>query len=504
MFKKTKVCAGVLVAFGAMATQAMAQQQQLERIEVTGSSIKRIASEGALPIQTLSRADIERSGAKSAEDLIQSLPSMQGFTTSAESVNGGGGGVQNASLHNIGARYTLVLLNGRRMASYGAGSAVNLASIPLSAVERVEVLSDGASAMYGSDAVAGVVNFILRKNQTDFNVSATYSQPQEKGGRSSNFAISKGFGNLDTDGFNVLLSYAHDEQKELNAADRKFAKSGIMPFTHEGKQYSLYQLAVNTTPASVTLGLKNPIIKNGEEYSAVTFSPNYLKDNKCAPNTALNTVDLDKACWFDYAATVQLIPSSKRDSLFLSGNLKLNSDTTLFAEAVSSQFNQKSRFAPPAQVIALPLTDPLYAQYVSPYLSAMGVDPANVAKASTNNRFVDAGGRSNMYKTKAQHIAVGVEGLLMGFDYNASFVHSTNTRDSMYDGGYMSRNCYNGLKNAGKINPFAPAGGNADLFAPCVLKELDTRTKTSLDVASVRGSGELFKAPGGTAMLGLG
>jgi iron complex outermembrane recepter protein len=477
--------------------------QTVERVEVTGSAIKRIAEEGALPVQIITRAEIEASGAQSATDLIQSLPSMQGYLSASETVNGGGGGVQNASLHSIGARYTLVLLNGKRMAPYDAGSSVNLSSIPLAAVERIEILTDGASALYGSDAIAGVVNFILKKRQTDFVVEGTYSAPQHAGGKSGNFSISKGFGDLDKDRFNVLLSYAHDEQAELNASDRPFAKSGILNFTHEGKRYQFSQVALNTNPASVTLALKNPIGANGD-VSAVTFSPNYLKDGKCGPNTALVTTDLDKACWFDFASTVQLIPKSTRDSVFASGAYRIAADTKVTAEFVHSQFDQKARFAPPAQGVALKLSDPLYATYVLPYLAQFGIDPANVNKATTNNRFVDAGGRSNLYKTKAQHLAVSLDGVFKGFDYGVSYVNSKTTNKDFYDGGFMTAKGYRALVASGKINPFAAGGGNVELFAPLVLHELSNSTSSKLDILSVRSSGEVFNAPGGPAMIGAG
>lgn len=502
--RRSHVQVAVLALLGAFgAAQA---QQTLDRVEITGSSIKRIASEGALPVQTLSRADIERTGARSAEDLIQALPAMQGFQTSSASVNGDGpGGVQNASLHGIGAGYTLVLLNGRRLASYGSGSAVNLSSIPLSAVERVEVLTDGASALYGADAVAGVVNFILRKQQNDLALELSHNQPQKAGGASTNFALSKGFGDLEKQGFNVLLAYSHEEQKELNAAQREFARSGVHPFSHNGKAYTLYESATNTTPSSVTLGLKTPLTgPDGKPVTALTISPNYLKDGSCAPNTVLTTVGLNKACQFDYASTVQLIPISKRDSLFLSGNLRLNPDTTLFGEFVDSRFQLKERHAPVAQALGLSLSDPLYASYVAPVLSKVGIDPANVLKATTNNRFADAGGRSDLFKTHAQHLALGVEGTVKDIDYSASYVHSVNRLDTYYDGGYMRQSCYDKLLADGKFNPFAAAGGNAAVLAPCVLSELNDRNRSQLDVLSARASGELFKLDGGTAMLGSG
>jgi len=154
-------------------------------------------------------------------------------------------------------------------------------------------------------------------------------------------------------------------------------------------------------------------------------------------------------------------------------------------------------------VISLPINDPNYTKFVTPYLQALRIDPTNVAKASTNNRFVDAGGRANNFKTNAQHAVIGVEGLFAGYDYTLSYVNSANNRSSNYAGGFMSKNCYNGLKAAG-LDPFAPSGGNAASFATCLLTGLESETKTTLNTLAARGSGELFNAPAGPALLGVG
>jgi len=174
-----------LLALPAIAQDTATDKQPIQRVEITGSAIKRIAKEGALPVQVLTSADIKQSGATSATDLIQMLPSMQGFVPASSSVNGGGAGVTTAALHSLPSKYTLVLLDGQRLApsllgtGQGGGYAVNIESIPLEAVERVEILGDGASALYGSDAIAGVVNFILKKNMTKGEAYATYGQPRK-------------------------------------------------------------------------------------------------------------------------------------------------------------------------------------------------------------------------------------------------------------------------------------------------------------------------------------
>ncbi|MCA3253215.1 MAG: TonB-dependent receptor plug domain-containing protein [Rubrivivax sp.] len=125
MFRKSSVnvaAAMLLSGVGlAAGTAAMAQQGPAsdQRVEITGSAIKRIDAEGALPVQVISREAIARSGATSIADLIQALPAMQGFTNEGTSVGGGGNGFSGASIHNLGETYTLVLLNGRRLAQFG-------------------------------------------------------------------------------------------------------------------------------------------------------------------------------------------------------------------------------------------------------------------------------------------------------------------------------------------------------------------------------------------------
>jgi iron complex outermembrane receptor protein len=484
---------GVLVA-GAVASNVQAQET-VQRVEITGSSIKRIAKEGALPVQTLSNADIQKSGAKTVEDLVQNLPAMQGFTASASSVNGGGGGVQTASVHGIGERYTLVLLNGRRVAPFGTGSAVNLASIPMAAVERVEVLTDGASALYGSDAIAGVVNFILKKNQTDAVIEATYNRPTQDGGTSANIAISKGFGDLNKDGYNVLLSYAHDQLKELTAQQRDFGKSGLAQFTEGGKRYSLYQLAVNTAPASATLNLHNG--------KTMRIQPSYAKNKTCGPNSFLVKNATDESCWYDYAGAVLLQPSSKRDSFFASGNFKINEDTTFFAEAVYSDYSMTAYHAPGAQPVNMSLTGSLYTNNVVPYLAQYGLTPADVKKATAQIRFADAGGRSYDYDTKALHLAFGVNGTVAGIDYTASYVHSENTQNTGLSGGWVSKSKFNELVASGSYNPFFSTGGASPIASATINGQLD-ETKVKLDTLSLRGSTELFNMKAGAAQVGFG
>ena len=222
--------------------------QERERFTVTGSSISRTVTEGALPVLKLSRPYIEQSGATNATELIQSLPQVQNFVANSASVNGGGGGIATASLHALPSKYTLVLIDGMRPPASalsnwnGGGFAVNINSIPLDAVERVEILLDGATAVYGSDAIAGVVNFILKKNTTEGNAYAQYTWPTHGGGNGVDAGISKGFGDLQKDGFNIMGTLGYSHQEKLMASDRPVSdKGGLLPVHARWRELSLQQ-----------------------------------------------------------------------------------------------------------------------------------------------------------------------------------------------------------------------------------------------------------------------
>jgi len=161
MFKKSKICTGVLVAMGGWAMTAPAlAQQQLERIEVTGSRIKSISLEGTSPVAVIGEKEIKTDGVRNVESLLNNLPQV--FADQGGNVVNGSTGTATVNLRGLGADRTLVLVNGRRLPlGSPTNTAADLNQIPAALIKRVEVLTGGASAVYGSAAVAGVVNFIM-------------------------------------------------------------------------------------------------------------------------------------------------------------------------------------------------------------------------------------------------------------------------------------------------------------------------------------------------------
>ncbi|PTT92200.1 hypothetical protein DBR42_02445 [Pelomonas sp. HMWF004] len=209
------------LAAQAYCVQAHAQTSpsQLERVEVTGSNIKRISKESSSPVDVITAREIQASGARTALEIMKMIPSVgnDGYSDSATQ-NGFSRGVSTVSLRNLGATSTLVLINGRRMApsayanpNNGTSTLYDLNAIPTSAIERIEVFKDGGSAIYGSDAVAGVVNFILKNNYEGLEAKILVGANDAGEYKRQTFSASGGLGNFVTDGFNVMvgLDFTH-------------------------------------------------------------------------------------------------------------------------------------------------------------------------------------------------------------------------------------------------------------------------------------------------------
>ena len=512
MLKEKMGARAVRLAFGLAAglvmTQAVAQDAPIQRVEVTGSAIKRINVEGALPIQTLSQEAIAKTGATSVAELIQTLPAMQGFTIGAIAAGTNSGGRVSASIHDIGESYTLVLLNGRRLAPQGSGSSVNLQAIPMSAVERVEILTDGASALYGSDAIAGVINFVLKKNQQGGDIEANYSQPTAgQAGGSRYVAATYGWGDLDTDGWNVLASYRRDEQDQIKSTERDFANTAYRTFSRDGVNYVYDNTSTASAPANVTVAFRNPA--GVTALPSVGFSPYLLANGSCP---TLNVVSINnngttaRNCTFDYIQTVEMVPENKRDSFFVKGTKKLGDNWEAFTDIAYSRFDLTARIAPNTAPFSIAAGSPQFNQYVAPYLNATQL--GRVSSVSGNYRAYDWGTRDSQTITESKHAVAGIEGEVAGWSVNSALTWSENAIDERYVGGYMRNAEFRSMLANNAFNPFAPLGEQSAetqaLIDQSIFHGSIREASTTLKAFDVRGSRELFALGGGKAQLGIG
>lgn len=216
--------------------------RQFDKVEITGSSIVRKEQTQALPVQVITREDIRRSGLKTVTEVVQALPLMGNFVESGQ-LGMLSGGYSSAALHGM-PNGTLVLIDGLRLAPFGRPTVVgpersgtDLGTLPLADIERIEVLTDGASSLYGTDAVAGVVNIILRKERKGLEITTDLMLPQGGAGQGHALSVGWGRGQLQRDGYSLMVTAEFSRHDELLGRDRPYASAGRPQFELDGQAY---------------------------------------------------------------------------------------------------------------------------------------------------------------------------------------------------------------------------------------------------------------------------
>src|SRR4051812_18009467 len=267
VFQRTQVARAVITALCGTASLFIAQetlaQQNLQRVEVTGSNIKRSDNETASPVQVITRDQIERTGKQTISDVLQALPFSNNGSVPTTFGNGFAAGGSGVSMRGLGANATLVLINGRRIAPYGLAddgqrNFADLSSIPLDLVDRVEVLKDGASAIYGSDALAGVINIILRKEFNGIAASATVGASRYGDDKNERASITGGLTRGDFSGY-LNLEVSHQDALKITERTGKRDFIGVADLTSRGYDVDTgvtnvrgYKLNPTTVSASPT------------------------------------------------------------------------------------------------------------------------------------------------------------------------------------------------------------------------------------------------------------
>jgi iron complex outermembrane recepter protein len=499
---KTSKAVKLAMAFGAVTSTllitntAIAEETaDVERIQITGSSIKRTDIEGALPITSISSDDIIKTGVTSVPDLMQKIPQMQGFTTASDSVGGSGGGQQTASLRDLGGQYTLVLVNGRRLASAGSGSAIDLNSIPLAAIKRVDVLTDGASAIYGSDAIVGVINFIMKDDFQGLNLNARYDRPQEDGGESANFSITAGYGDLSTDGFNVMVSYSHDDQEELKSSQRDFAKTGIIPFSYQGNELIWQRTSANAILGNAYLSFS--------DLDSRSFNPYREANGQCAEKNAPSGT----TCIYDFTETLRIFPESTRDNIFAQAIIEINDDMEFYSTASFSDFSMVSRIAPyPTGAFSIPIDSQLVQDNVMPHLTAE--EAAQLSQVDVRWRTRPGGNRTNDYQTDSVSFVAGLRGELGDITYDFAYSYSDTDQNNTRVTGYPIEDKLISLLESGAVNIFLPPEDLSDeqnkMVKDTMYSGAWTGNETSLTSFEGKASMPAFELPAGDVYFGAG
>lgn len=279
-------------------TDKAPEYRQFNRVEITGSSVVNPRSREALPVRVIDRKEIERMGVQSVPELIQGLSSMHSFTEAGGTNVSGQGGYRSAAIHGYEAG-TLVLINGRRSPSFAKQrpqvdrTAVDLSMIPLRAIERVEILTDGASSIYGSDAIAGVVNLITLKQAPGLSLSVEKLSTKGAGdGQSA--GISWGKGKMDTDGYALSLHLEKVQSDPVRMRDRSYTDLRTSVYAQDRQGNPVYFVPLNmfphNAPAQLLNNSTNPALcPEGFDYSVTRRGSTWPTPYQCQTSQLRDT-----------------------------------------------------------------------------------------------------------------------------------------------------------------------------------------------------------------------
>ena len=401
----------------------------LEGLVVTGSLIRRVDAETANPVVRIDRAAISNSGKPVLGDVLQQMPAISGNATNpANNSNGGGvasplleagGGASRVSLRGLGINRTLVLVNGQRMAN----ADVNL--IPPDMIERIDVLAEGASTVYGSDAIGGVVNFILRKDFKGVQFSLNDGISSHGDAQRHGFIITA---SQTTDNFSLVGGVDYNKYEPVLGVRRKFSKQQL--YLSSGAVSPVGSSSIPTgriqLPASIA-GPQYGCAINSSGTANVTLAQgdgSNLTDYRCRLSSDT----------YNYAALNYIQTAQKRTNAFVLGSVKLSDNVTAFVDAFYNRTRSSGQDAPSpvgtGDGLIIPSTNPINPFGVTFSQHPIPGDPNSGYGFQT--RLTGAGTRVHSYATDTGQINAGLRGNFgqeSSWIWDASVNYSHTKRD---------------------------------------------------------------------------
>lgn len=487
MHQRTTLSAAALLVLGSLAGFAQAQQaegqnaQQLERVEVVGSAIKRTNAEGVSPVEVLSRKQIERTGATTVNELLRSIPSIDIFDQGELASNSpAGSGTAAIGMRGLSSSQVLILLNGRRLPvnalydSSGAGAAFDINSLPIGAIEQIQILKDGGSALYGADAVAGVINFVTKTDYQGIELNASYGRSSRGDGAEKRAGLSAGFGDLSSDRFNVLFGLDVLKRDPILRADRSLSSS--VDFRRFGSSdarssFSPYGNVINPDTGALV----------GVPYTT-------------CPADSLGANNI---CRYDFnKSLLTAYNGADRVSAMAIGNLQINNDTRAFVEATYSTSKDHFEAHPVPDYFIVPITNPNQLPYEIKDANGVGTGKVYIA-----GRFMQGGPRITDRKSDFLNLATGLEGTWNKYDWKVSLSRG-ESKVTNQDHNYYDANKWADATGNGLLNP--TIGTNDPAFVEGLKVNPRRVGKSILETLNAQIAGELFQLPAGPMQFAVG
>ena len=414
-------------------------------VYVTGSNLKRTAKEGTSPIQVITSKDIRDSGVATVTELMRQVPSM-GADNNYDTNDGGfSRGVSTASLRGLSSTSTLVLLNGRRMTpsayadpNNGNSTLYDLNSIPLSALDRVEILKDGASAVYGSDAIGGVINFITKSNFEGMEVSARASANDDGkfARKGANFFWGKG--DVETDGYNVFVTgdisdrtrVARRDVKDIEYEEHRRLNNRFA--TPYGSAVSAFPSFYRETGPGTRSFTANRTNSSERLRTTLGCDPSRQLVGTTQMGLVPTSAFLGRAfCSYDTTQFLEGTGAGKDASIMSRGVYKLGATTKAFGEVAFTRSQRDYTGAP--ITIGQGVTQNFTSASVgAPFQAILEVghpdNPFPNARSSVGYRFENLRGGSQVVNQNSRFVA-GLQGAFGNWDWESAVLYNQSTKD---------------------------------------------------------------------------
>ncbi|MNH49891.1 Vitamin B12 transporter BtuB precursor [compost metagenome] len=547
--------AGVAQAQEASSVGGGEQASQVEDVVVVGTNIRGARTTAALPVVVADREQIEATGATTGDELLRTIPQMGDVlfdsANNPQTSNSARGDVNSVNLRSLGVGNTLVLLNGRRLVQHPTSQGTsdtgtvpvlsyNSNAIPVSGLERLEVLLDGAAAIYGADAVAGVVNTVLRDNIDGLTVSARYGGAEGTQMRDTEFNLFAGK-NLERGNVSLFANYA--QRTALWASDQDFTRSDdIRPLFADYADFagvqSLDGRSSHTPWARLSVGSRAVIRSNGTAVTnsagAFRFQPSSfgcgvsVGNDICIASGNHNFNTTNREMRYDTRHETTVRPSVERLNLFLTGRYDLTDAVEAFGEI--GYYSAHSRAVQPPVVNLNQIWIPA-SNYYNPFgpvafadgsanpnrlPGLTGVPTAGLPVLMTNYRFVDTGFQVVKVDNYQARLLGGLRGEWRGFDWEAALVYSEAEAEDVSPNINMTAlQQQMALSTPAAYNPFSGGCVATTSYGDCspssraaidaVVFDMRRLSRTTLTMADFKLSrGDLFDLPAGSAGMAVG
>ena len=514
--------AGVALTVAATASNAQ-QAQRVEKIEVTGSNIKRVDQETVAPVEIITRDQIERTGQATVAEVLRNIPSNTGGSFGESFANSFASGAAGISLRGLGQKTTLVLLNGRRTTGYGFAqnlqeSFVDLNSIPSSAVERIEILKDGASAIYGSDAIAGVVNVILRKDYRGIEIAgnAGYYEGDVNDYRVN---ITGGAGDLARDRWTAFGTFDYYKREHLSFADIDFGSNRDYRHLPGGRNFQSLTAGGTWRQLTATNGLTNNFraISECENYGGfVLTGPQAVERGLLASNSP-QALATNTFCAKDINGQLSALPSTERTGFLGRFTREFSPTATGYVELALSRVENFQVFTPPFfNTTALRQT----AAGLSPFTYTANFAPGAAGNPFSSNARItgnlqDFGTRDQETVSDTIRVLGGLTYSIRSWDLDSAIGWSKNEIDQSNFNRITKTGTSTVLGVSSAAQPPVPLVTSTQLnldrpsLTPESVREamranVQRTAESELKFIDTKASTELWKMAGGSAGLAIG